>query len=187
MAILPIYNCFHPILKKKTKAVEVFDENLKKLVDDMFETMDATGNGVGLAGNQVGVEQSVIVIDVNYDEKKPKVEPLVMINPTITAFSEETMEDKEGCLSVPDLYEAVIRSREVDVTYFDVDGKEHKKTYEGFVARVIQHEVDHLNGILFYEKISPLRRTLAKGKLRKIEKGIILGDYAMIMPNGELV
>ncbi len=187
MAILPIYNCFHPILKLKTEEVIDFDQNLKQLVADMFETMDSTGNGVGLAANQVGISKSVIVIDTNYDDKKPKVPLIVLINPKITAFSDDTTDEKEGCLSVPDIYEIVKRSRTIDVTYYDTDMKEYKKTFQEFEARVIQHEVDHLNGILFYEKITPLRRSLIKNKLRKIEKGIILGEYAMVMPNGEVV
>lgn len=187
MAILPIYNCFHPVLKKKTAEVKEFNQEIKDLVRDMFETMTNTGNGVGLAANQVGIEKSVIVIDVNQEGKPPVMPPLVLINPIITSFSDEKVEDREGCLSVPDLYEQVLRSKEIEVTYFDANMKEYKKVYSDFVARVIQHEVDHLNGILFYERITPLRRTLAKNKLRKIEKGLLLGDYPMVMPNGEIV
>lgn len=187
MAILPIYNCFHPVLKKKTAAVEEFNQEIKDLVENMLATMNNTGNGVGLAANQVGIEKSIVVIDINMDDKPPIMEPLVLINPIITAFSDDIIEDKEGCLSVPDLYEQVPRSKEIELTYYDINMKEYNVTFNDFLARVVQHEADHLNGILFYERISPLRRTLAKNKLRKIEKGIILGDYPMVLPNGELV
>lgn len=185
MAVLPIYNCYHPILKEKTKSVEQINGEIKQLVDDMFETMYDTGNGVGLAANQVGVSKSLFIVDISTNEKAET--PIVMINPIITSFSDDMVEDKEGCLSVPDLYEKVLRPNAIEVTYFDINGKEIQLAAEGFLARVIQHEYDHLNGILFYEKISQLRKTLAKNKLKKIEKGITLPEYKMVMPDGTIL
>jgi len=187
MAVLPIYNCYHPVLKKKAQKVELFDDELKQTVFDMFETMYGTGNGIGLAANQVGIEKSIIVIDINFEDSPEKIEPLVLINPTITVFSEEIIEEKEGCLSVPELYENVSRAKSINVDYFDMQGNQHNSTFEDLLARVVQHEIDHLNGILFFERISPIRRTLAKSKLKKIERGQTLPNYDMIMPNGQLV
>ncbi len=186
MAVLPIYNCYHPVLKKKTQKVEKFDDELKQTVTDMFDTMYGTGNGIGLAANQVGIEKSIIVIDINHDDAPEKYEPLVLVNPVITKFSDEIIEDREGCLSVPELYEKVPRSKSIEVLYYDADGNKQENTFEDLLARVVQHEIDHLNGILFFERISPIKRTLAKSKLKKIERGQTLPDYDMILPNGQL-
>lgn len=187
MAVLPIYNCFHPIMKKETIDVVDFNDEIKKLAVDLVETMSNTGNGVGLAANQVGFDKSMFVIDTNLNPKDDIVVPIVMINPKIIAASDELIEDREGCLSVPDIWESVPRSKTIDVVFYDVNMKEIRQTFDGFLARVIQHEYDHLKGMLFFERISPLRRTLIKNKLKKIEKGMILGEYPMILPNGELV
>lgn len=186
MAILPIYNCFHPILKKKTNDIENIDESIRQLAKDMLETMYNTGNGVGLAGNQVGMDKSILVVDISDPEDTAKYEPIVMINPVITDSSESTIEMTEGCLSVPELYEKVARPEEIDVQYYNLEGKEINIHADGFLSRVIQHEIDHLNGILFFEKLTPLRKTLVKNKLKKIQKGLILPDYPMINPDGKL-
>lgn len=182
MAILPIYNCFLPPLKKKTAQVTEFDQELKDLVTDMFETMYNTGNGVGLAANQVGVDKSLIVLDLAISDDGAPGNPMVMINPIIKAMSEETAEETEGCLSVPEFYEKVARSKIIEVSYLDMDMKEINTTAEGFLARLMQHEIDHLNGILFFERLSPMRKTLSKNKLRKIQKGLIESEYPMVQP-----
>ena len=189
MAVLPIYNCYHPVLRKKTQKVEEIDQSIKDIADDMLETMYNTGNGVGLAANQVGVDKSIVVIDLakaDDDENAPG-RPIVMINPEIISYSEETVEDNEGCLSIPDLYDKVVRAKSVEVKYTTLSGNEVIETAEDFHARVVQHEVDHLNGILFVERLSPLRKSLNKNRLRKIQKGITLPDYPMVMPDGKLV
>lgn len=186
MSVLPIYNCFHPIMKKETIDVVEFNDEIKKLSVDLIDTMLNTGNGVGLASNQVGADKSIFVMDTNLHSKDKPPAPIVLINPKILSMSDELVEEKEGCLSVPDVWEDVQRSASIDVLYYDIDMKEICQTFDGFLARIIQHEYDHLKGKLFFERISPLRRTLIKSKLKKIEKGIILGDYPMVLPNGEL-
>lgn len=189
MAILPIYNCYHPVLRKKTQKIVEIDQSIKDLADNMLETMYNTGNGVGLAANQVGEDKSIVVLDLakaDDDENAPG-KPIVMINPEILSYSEETIEENEGCLSIPDLYDKVARAKTITVKYTALNGNEVTEIAEDFHARVVQHEVDHLNGILFVERLSPLRKSLNKNRLRKIQKGITLPDYPMVMPDGKLV
>jgi peptide deformylase len=186
MAVLPIYNCFHPVLKKKAEPVKEFNEELANFVEDMFETMYNTHNGVGLAANQVGSSRSLFIMDVSDIEEYSSSEPIALINPVIEYFSDEEEEDQEGCLSIPEFYEKVTRPRGVQIKYFDTDMGEHVLEADGFMARVIQHEFDHLNGILFFERLSPIKRALSRGKLNRIEKGETLPDYPMILPDGKL-
>ncbi|MGB9771548.1 MAG: peptide deformylase [Candidatus Kapaibacteriota bacterium] len=184
--ILPIYNAFHPILKTKTKPVEHIDTALVKFIDDMFETMQYA-EGIGLAANQVGKSLSVLIVGDIYDENEKLIHAKkAYINPEILSFSEEADEFNEGCLSVPELRENVVRPSEIQLRFVDIDGKEHNIFADGLLARVLQHEIDHLNGILFFERISPIRRTLIKNKLRKIKNGLIIPDYPMVLPNGKL-
>ena len=186
MAVLPIYSCFHPVLKKKTEPVTDFDNNLRQLVDDMFESMYYS-DGIGLAANQVGVSKSIITIDANSDKNDIKFPILTMINPEIITFSDGVVDYQEGCLSVPKFYEDVTRPKSIQVKYLDLDAKEHILDADDILARVIQHEFDHLNGILFYEKLSPIRRTLAKSKLNKIKQGKVRPDYQMVNQDGKLI
>ncbi|MCX7908843.1 MAG: peptide deformylase [Ignavibacteria bacterium] len=184
--ILPIYNAFHPILKTKTKEIENIDDNILKLVSDMFETMNFA-EGIGLAANQVGVSLSLLIVGDIYNEKDVLIHPRkAYINPVILASSEEEEEFNEGCLSVPELRENVVRPSEIEVRYIDIDGKEHTLEAGGLLARVLQHEIDHLNGILFFERVSPIRRTLIQNKLKKIKKGLIVPDYPMVLADGTL-
>ncbi|MFP4527490.1 MAG: peptide deformylase [Candidatus Kapaibacterium sp.] len=180
MAVLPIYNSFHPVLKEKSVRIEAIDERISRLIDDMFETLHNVSNGVGLASNQVGATDRVVVIDLSVDEDLPQRPPIVMINPEIVEFSEYEEEDPEGCLSVPGIFEKVSRPEAIKVKYFDRNMNEVVENVSGFLARVMQHEIDHLNGILFYEKVTPLRRTLLKSKLKKIKRGDIEADYPMV-------
>ncbi|MGE5480975.1 MAG: peptide deformylase [Chloroflexota bacterium] len=182
MAILPIYNCFHPILREKAQKVEQIDDRINQLVRDMYETLYNISNGVGLAANQVGDRASVIVIDTSIGDKNRQPRPITMINPVIAHFSEETAEEAEGCLSIPELFEQVERPISVQVEYVDVNGKEHKEEASDFLARVMQHEIDHLNGILFTDRLTALRKILAKNKLKKIKSGQVETDYPMINP-----
>ncbi len=178
MAFLPIYNCFHPIMKKSTEDIQEIDGDLQKLVDDMFETM-YSADGIGLAANQVGISKSLVVIDSSAATKKndPKY---VLINPQILESSDETNEYQEGCLSVPKFFEDVIRPKKVKVRYWDLKGKEFNIEVDDTLARVMQHEIDHLNGILFYERLTPIRRTLSKSKLNRIRKRQTKPDYEMV-------
>lgn len=165
--------------------MEEIDDSLIQLSADMFETMHIA-EGIGLAANQVGVSKSLLVIDISYFHKKTNYKPLLMINPEITAYSEEESEYEEGCLSVPTLHEIVVRPKEIEVKFQDINLNEYKMGADDILARVMQHEIDHLNGILFFERLTPLRKTLSKNKLKKIKKGIILPDYPMVLPDGRL-
>ncbi|TAL70889.1 MAG: peptide deformylase [Bacteroidetes bacterium] len=182
--VIPIYSCFHPILRKKTSAVIKIDDDIKKLVENMFETM-YKADGIGLAANQVGQDKSLIVIDINASKDKHKSEPpITLINPVIEQFSDNDVEYEEGCLSIPKFYEKVMRPEIIQIKYLDLDMKEHVVEAGNLLSRVMQHEVDHLNGIIFTERLSPINRTLAKSKLRKIQKGQVIPDYPYIDSNG---
>lgn len=187
MAVKPVYNCFHPVLKEHTAEVEEFDQSVKNIVDDLYDTMYNISNGVGLAANQIGEKRSVIVIDTSVGDENAAPQPITLINPEILFFSDEDDEYEEGCLSVPTFFEKVLRPKAIQIKYLDLDMKEHNREVEGFLARVMQHEVDHLNGKLFFERLTPLRRTLSKNKLRKIRKGELLLDYPMILPDGSYI
>ncbi len=184
--ILPIYNAFHPILKQKTSSVESFDEKLKQFIKDMFETMDFA-EGIGLAANQVGKSISLLVVGDIKEEGTVKHARKAYINPVIEAWSEEIADYNEGCLSVPELREDVSRPKAIQIRYYDENMKENSEEVDGLLARVLQHEIDHLNGILFFERLSPIRRTLIQNKLKKIKKGIIVPDYPMVLPNGKIL
>lgn len=177
--ILPVYTYNHAVLKQKTSQIDDMSDELNTLIDDMFATM-YNANGIGLAANQVGKGLSLTVIDTQEsddDESSSSSEPLVLINPLIEAFSDEEEEFEEGCLSLPDLRDVVIRPTAIQVRYLDRLMKEQVREVDGILARVMQHEIDHLNGIYFYERLSPIRRTLASGKLKRIARGDIEPDY----------
>lgn len=186
MSVLPIYNCFHPVLKKSTKPVYEFNQDVKDLVNNLYHTLYSISNGVGLAANQVGTSLSVFIVDVQNGNKDAKKEPITFINPEIVAFSDDLNEYQEGCLSIPEYYENVKRPSKVEVIYYDIDMKEHRRQFDEFLARVIQHEIDHLDGILMFERVSSLRRTLSKSKLNKIQRAEIKPSYTMIQPDGSL-
>lgn len=183
MAQLPIYNCFHKVLREKTKTVTEINNTFIKFVEDMVETMNKA-EGAGLAANQVGNLNSVIILDQKIDEKEPLGNHLIMINPTITAMGEKVVPFKEGCLSIPTFFESVIRPDEIEIEFYDIKMKQHKHVVSKRLARVIQHEVDHLNGILFFDRITPLKRSMSKNKIRKVERLDFQARYPMINPDG---
>lgn len=164
MALLNILHFPDPRLRQKCAEVTEIDANLQQLIDDMFETMyDAPG--IGLAAIQINVHKRLVVIDVSEDKSLPRV----YINPEIlTADGVEVMQ--EGCLSVPDFYEEVERAERVSVRYLDREGIEHIDELDGLEAVCIQHEIDHLNGKLFVDYISPLKRNRIQKKLEKLKK-----------------
>ncbi len=164
MAILDILHYPDKRLRKVAKPVEKVDDSIKKLVDDMFETM-YTAPGIGLAATQVNVHQQVIVIDIS-DEKN---QPLCLINPEIIA-EEGTESCDEGCLSVPDVYETVERSEKVTVKALDQNGDEYTLEAEELLAVCIQHEIDHLKGKLFVDYLSPLKFQRIKKRLLKNQR-----------------
>jgi peptide deformylase len=156
-----------PRLKAKAKDVANVDGKIRALIDDMLETMYAA-DGVGLAAVQIGVPLNLIVMDVA--QKEGKKEPRAFINPKLTWTSEETAKFEEGCLSVPDIWEEVERPNAIRAEYLDRDGKPQTLEAEGFLADCLQHEMDHLNGILFIDHLSRLKRSMALRKLAKARK-----------------
>ena len=162
MAILNILEFPDTRLRTIAKPVTVFDDALRQLIDDMFETMyDAPG--IGLAASQVNVHQRLVVIDVSEE----KTEPLVLINPEFTLLTDELEQYQEGCLSVPGFYEVVERPQRIQVNALDRFGAPFEMLCEGLLAVCIQHECDHLNGKLFVDYLSTLKRDRIKKKLEK--------------------
>ncbi len=167
MALLPILTAPDPRLKKKSLPVETVDAGVRQLMDDMLETMyDAPG--IGLAAPQVGVLKRVIVLDIEREDTKTG--PLFMANPEIVEASDEDVSYEEGCLSVPDHYSDVVRPAKVTVRYLDRDGKTQEMTCDGLLATCVQHEIDHLDGVLFIDHISALKRNMILRKLLKARK-----------------
>lgn len=172
MAIRPILEVPDPRLKTVSTPVEAFDDELRTLVADMFETMyDAPG--IGLAAIQVGVPKRVLVIDLQEqedEEGKPIKAPRVFINPEILDPSAEQSLYNEGCLSVPDQYAEVERPASIRARWQDLDGKVHEEAMDGLMATCLQHEMDHLEGILFIDHLSRLKRQMVLKKLEKMRK-----------------
>ncbi len=167
MTIRPILIHPDPRLKKVCDPVSNVDANIRKLADDMLETMyDAPG--VGLAGPQIGVMSRIFVIDTS--DKEDPADPMVLINPEITWESEELNTHEEGCLSIPEMYEEVTRPKQVRMAFLDVDGKPQEREFDGLSATAVQHELDHLNGILFIDYLSKLKRTMITNKMKKLKK-----------------
>lgn len=169
LATLAILKYPNPILRQKSTKVESFDESLHTLLDDMYETMIESG-GVGLAAIQVGIAKRILVINLPRDEDKQqyKEDLLEVINPTFLT-QEDDIEWEEGCLSVPELYESVKRFNKVSVAYKDRFGNDKILQAEGFLAVALQHEIDHLNGILFVDKLPILRRKKFEKELKKLK------------------
>ena len=163
MAIRKILKFPDQDLRIKAKPVETFDDELKTLTDDMFETMHSV-NGIGLAATQIGVAKQVAVIDISPE----KNEPLVIVNPAIQILDPTKTEDyDEGCLSVPGFFEKISRPSDIKLTYQDLNGKKQEIKPEGLLTKVVQHELDHLNGRLFVDHISELKRRRIRNKIVK--------------------
>ncbi len=166
MAVLEIRKFPDSILRKKTGRVEKIDANLHRLIDDMVETMHAAP-GVGLAANQVGASLQVAVIDLSAREDKTQRHPLiVLINPELLSM-EGSLSEEEGCLSIPEYSETVKRAAKVKVRAQDKSGKVYELNAEGMLAKALQHEIDHLNGLLFIDRISPLKKDIFKRRYKK--------------------
>lgn len=165
--IRPLVILPDPVLRKVSKPVEQVDDDLRKLSDDMLETMyDAPG--IGLAAIQVGVPLRMLVIDLAREDE-PK-DPHVLINPEIVTQGGEPSIHEEGCLSIPDYYAEVERPGAVTVSYVDRDGKKQEIAAEGLMATCLQHEIDHLNGVLFIDHLSRLKRDIVVRKFRKLAR-----------------
>lgn len=189
--VLPIIAYGDPVLRKKGKEISEDYPKLKELIENMWDTMYGA-YGVGLAAPQVGLPIRLFMIDpspfaededLSEDEKK-ELEGLkkVFINPTIIEERGDEWAFSEGCLSIPDIREDVFRKPEITIEYYDEDFKKHTEDYKGLAARVIQHEYDHVEGVLFTDKLSSLKKRLIKGKLTNIAKGKINVDYRMRFP-----
>ena len=172
MAILPIVEVPDPRLRQISSPVEKVDDQLRALIADMFETMyDAPG--IGLAAIQVGVPKRVLVIDLQEPEEEggePVKDPRVFINPEILTHSDEEVPYTEGCLSVPDQYAEVDRPDRIRARWMGLDGKVREEEIEGLLAVCLQHEMDHLNGVLFIDHLSRLKRSMILNKLAKQRK-----------------
>ena len=167
MTIKPIVLLPDPVLRGKSEPVERVDDELRALADDMLETMyDAPG--IGLAAPQLGILRRLLVIDVSKDEEEKA--PMVFINPQVVARSDERGTYEEGCLSIPDYYAEVERPAEVTVDYIDREGQQQSIDADGLLAVCLQHEIDHLNGVLFIDHISKLKRDMVIRKFTKLAK-----------------
>jgi peptide deformylase len=167
MAIRPILTIPDPRLRAVADPVTEFDDALKDIVEDMFATMYAAP-GIGLAGPQIGIMRRIVVIDVAKDEDEP--EQIAMINPEILWRSEETRISEEGCLSIPEYYEEVERPAGIRLRYFTTEGEEVEREAEEVLATCMQHEVDHLDGKLFIDYLSRLKRERVTKKFQKAAK-----------------
>lgn len=166
MSLLPIRIYPDPVLRVRCRDVSVFDQALASLVADMVETMHAAP-GIGLAANQVGIESRVAVVDLSVGERREDL--LVLINPELLTEAGEE-EDIEGCLSIPDFTDKVIRPLAITVRAIDLEGKRYEVEAEGLLARAICHEVDHLAGKLFTDRLHGLRRERARRMLKRLER-----------------
>ncbi|MDR0427639.1 MAG: peptide deformylase [Dysgonamonadaceae bacterium] len=177
--ILPVYLYGHPVLRKVTKDISPDYPDLKQLIDNMFETM-YLADGIGLAAPQIGLEDRILVIDLSpYGEKDSSCKEFkkAFINAHIIEKSEDEEIMEEGCLSIPNIHEKVPRANRIRIQYLDENLQAHDEIYEGYVARVIQHEYDHLEGIMFVDRISGMRKQLIRSKLNKIMAGQVNCSY----------
>ena len=180
----PIVVYGHAVLRKVAEEIDQSYPGLNQLIDDLFETM-YNSEGLGLAAPQIGKSIRIFVIDgkpVSEDEPELADFRKVFINASITEKYGEFELMSEGCLSIPHLREEVNRKSHIRLTYYDENWEFHDETYDGYKARIIQHEYDHLDGILFTDKVSPLRKRLLKSKLAAISKGKFEADYKTILP-----
>lgn len=176
---LPIYLMGHPVLRAENSEVPADYPNLKKLVADMFETMYFS-EGVGLAAPQVGLSLRLVVIDADpMSEAFPecKGRKFTLINPKVTVLDDDSVSRAEGCLSIPGISENVSRVEHIRLDWLDEDFKPHSEELSGFVARIVQHECDHLEGVVFTDHCSAIRKQLIRPKLRNIAQGKVRPEY----------
>lgn len=168
MALREILKLPDPVLKTVSTPIEAVTDDVRKLLDDMLEIMYAAP-GIGLAAVQIGIPKRLVVIDAVREEDEPR-DPIFMVNPEIIWSSEETAEYEEGCLSIPEVYGNVTRPAEVKVRYLDRDGKACERHCDDLLATCVQHEIDHLNGILFIDYLTRLKRERVVKKFTKAAK-----------------
>lgn len=187
--VYPIYVYGSTVLRKKTSEIPESYPGLKQLIQDMFETMKVS-DGVGLAAPQIGLPLRLFVVDgtdVKQDKDKTKEDlstfKIAFINPKITRQWGDPCTYNEGCLSVPTLREEVVRPSNVRIEYYDENFNLHTEEFDGLKSRIIQHEYDHLEGIIFVDRINPLKKRLLNGKLNAISKGKVDIDYKIKIPS----
>ena len=177
--ILPMYLYGQSVLRKVAEPIDKDYPELQTLIDNMFETMYKS-DGVGLAAPQIGLGIRVVVIDASpMAEEEPSLanSKMALINPHIESFEGDNVSMEEGCLSLPGIHESVTRKNTIHITYMDENFVEHDEVISGYLARVIQHEYDHLEGHVFTDRISPIRRQLITNKLQNIAKGKVNCNY----------
>ena len=163
MALLPIKNCFDPVLRKQCQIIENIDGELVTLSEDMIETTLAAP-GVGLAANQIGVPWRLFVVNMGIETDKDNL--ITLINPEITAMEGNEM-GEEGCLSIPDVIAEVNRATQIEIKAIDLNGNDIRFEAKGYLARALQHEMDHLNGVLFWDSLGKVKRDIMKRKFKK--------------------
>ena len=186
--LLPIIAYGHPVLKRKAEVINKDYPKLLELIDNMFETM-YNANGVGIAAPQIGLSIRLFIVDTNpfsedetlSDEERSQLKSFkkIFINPKILDQNGDEWSFEEGCLSIPNIRESVCRQESIKIQYFDENFTQHIESYDGLLARVIQHEYDHIEGILFTDKLSSFKKQLLKKKLLKISSGKLSFDYEM--------
>ena len=186
--IYPIVVYGHPVLRKVAEEIDKDYQELSQLISDLFETMYYS-EGLGLAAPQIGKSIRIFVIDgkpAAEDEPALAEFKKVFINAHITERSGDLQPMNEGCLSIPNLREEVVRESHIRINYYDENWEYHNEVHDGYKARIIQHEYDHLDGVLFTDKINPLRKRLIKSKLTAISKGRFEADYKTILPGQKI-
>ncbi len=178
MSILPIYTYGTPVLRKKAQPVTAMSDELVKLIIDMHETMQKS-QGIGLAANQVGSLQRVIVIDLSGIEELKDFKPMTLLNPEVIS-QEGALTMEEGCLSIPDVRDDVERAEVIKVKFQDTNLEEVEIEAGGLIARVILHEIDHLNGVLFIDHLSKEKQKLHKDEMKRIQQGEIQAEYPVV-------
>lgn len=186
--LLPIIAYGHPVLKRKAEVISKDHPKLKELIDNMFETM-YNASGVGIAAPQIGQSIRLFIVDTTpfseddslSDNERNQLKSFkkIFINPEIIEESGDDWSFDEGCLSIPNIRESVLRQPEIKIQYFDENFIKHVQSFDGLLARVIQHEYDHVEGILFTDKLSSFKKQLLKKKLLKISSGKLSFDYEM--------
>ena len=163
MALLPIKNCLDPVLRKQCQVIKNIDEELVTLSEDMIETTLAAP-GVGLAANQIGISWRLFVVNMGVETDKDNL--ITLINPEITAMEGSEL-GEEGCLSIPDMIAEVNRATQIEVKAIDLNGNDVRVEAKGYLARALQHEMDHLNGVLFWDSLGKVKRDIMKRKFKK--------------------
>jgi len=180
--VYPIIMYGNPVLRKKAKDIEKGSDILE-LVQDMFETMNAA-HGIGLAAPQIGKSIRLFIVDATSVEDEPELADFkkAFVNPEIIEQEGEEWPFEEGCLSIPTIREEIFRKQKLHIRYFDENWNPHEEEYSGMKARIIQHEYDHIEGKLFIDYLTPLKKRMLKGKLSDISKGDVETEYRILAP-----